>query len=220
VKEECLISSSSGIKFKGKALDEDEELTACIESDIVLDWLTAIRGSLLVEHTFRVFSKELETTSLSDLQERISDNLPTLLSESDDSNQATINRSFTGLSIKNKSMRNSRQANRSVRSDRSNRFDRFPRQNSAFPKSPARQPRTSLSSQGAPCQLCKAKGRPQATNHGIGDCFLLSLDDRKAIIKATGVTGGETTDEEITDDGNNEEDNSYNGDDDFSTNHQ
>ena len=71
-----MLSAASGgkVAFKGKIPDEDEDLIPTLESDVVLDWLDALRGSKLVHHVFRVFSKELEAESLANLRQAISDN--------------------------------------------------------------------------------------------------------------------------------------------------
>ena len=63
-----------------------------LESDVVLDWLESLGGTKLVEHIFRVFAKELESESLADLRQRISDNLACLISEADQ--QAELYRAF------------------------------------------------------------------------------------------------------------------------------
>ena len=55
----------------------------------MLDWMDAIGGAKLVNQTFRGFSKELESESLADLRQRISDNLQSLISEAE---QVDINR--------------------------------------------------------------------------------------------------------------------------------
>ena len=80
-KEDCLLLSSDNggkISFKGKIPKEDEDLTPTLESDIVLDWMEAVGGSKLVENVFKSFAKELETESLADLRQRISDNISSL----------------------------------------------------------------------------------------------------------------------------------------------
>ena len=92
-KEDCLLlSRASGgkVSFGGEIPAEDEDLSPTLENDVVLDWLEALGGNKLVEHVFRVFSKELETESLFDIRQRISDSLPSLLSETE--LQAELNR--------------------------------------------------------------------------------------------------------------------------------
>ena len=61
-----------------------------MEFDVVLDELEAIGGRKLVEHMFRVFSKELESDTLADSRQSVHDNLNNLLSESE--KQAELNR--------------------------------------------------------------------------------------------------------------------------------
>ena len=85
-KEDCLLLSAEHggkVKFHGSIPAADEDLPPTLESDCVLDWLDSIGGAKPVDQTFRVFAKELETESLADLRRRISDNLTSLLSESD-----------------------------------------------------------------------------------------------------------------------------------------
>ena len=63
-KEDCLLLSAAhggNVKFHGSVPTDDEDLTPTLESDVVLDWLDSLGGTKLVEHTFRVFAKELET---------------------------------------------------------------------------------------------------------------------------------------------------------------
>ena len=83
-KEDCLMKSqpSGGIvTFRGEIPTEDEELFPTLESDIVADWLEAIGGADLLEHVFRVFSKDLERETLADLRQRISDSMESLMLE-------------------------------------------------------------------------------------------------------------------------------------------
>ena len=85
-KEDCLLLSRTNggtVRFNGEIPATDEDLTPTLESDVVLDWLHALGGSKLVDHVFRMFSKELETESLSDIRQRISECLSSLLSESE-----------------------------------------------------------------------------------------------------------------------------------------
>jgi hypothetical protein len=45
----------------------------------VLDWIDCIGGAPLVDHIFRVFSKDLATETLHDVRQRIIDNIETLV---------------------------------------------------------------------------------------------------------------------------------------------
>ena len=92
-KEDCLLISATrggNVKFHSSVPAEDEDLTPTLESDIVLDWLDSLGSAKLVEHTFRVFAKDLETQSLADMRQRISDNLASLMTDQ----QAELNRAF------------------------------------------------------------------------------------------------------------------------------
>ena len=85
-KEDCLLLSDTNggtVTFRGNIPTTDEDLTPTLESDIVLDWLHALGGSKLIDQVFRTFSKELETETLSDIRQRISDCLPSLITESE-----------------------------------------------------------------------------------------------------------------------------------------
>ena len=85
-KEDCLLLSRANggkVKFNGTVPNTDEDLTPTLESDVVLDWLHALGGSKLADHVFRIFSKELETETLADIKQRVSECLPALLSESE-----------------------------------------------------------------------------------------------------------------------------------------
>ena len=81
----CLLSVDSGIKFDGKALEKDEELTPSVECQIVVDWLESIGGAKLVRFVGKEYAKELESNSLFDLQERLGqqDNMQALLDRLD-----------------------------------------------------------------------------------------------------------------------------------------
>ena len=94
-KEDCLLLSRHNggqIKFNGIVPQEDEELSPTMESDVVLDWLEALGGQKLVEHIFRVYSKDLESESLADMRQTVSENLSNLLAEADQ--QVEFNRTF------------------------------------------------------------------------------------------------------------------------------
>ena len=51
-KEDCLLTANSNIQFRGRNWTTNEELTPCLESDVVLDWVMAIGGSNLADQVF------------------------------------------------------------------------------------------------------------------------------------------------------------------------
>ena len=189
-KEDCLITVSSGVKVNGEILIKDEILTPCLESDIVLDWLQAIGGVPLVDHVFRVFSKDLESHSLADLQERISDTLSTLITESESTAEAAQ------ISVQKLFAR--RQFNNSPRGDRGRGY---PRTSRGSPPPRSNRPFSDRNQQYRPnndrarklCRLCKAEGRPNATSHNIQDCFSLTPKETNSL-KVRGTFADDTED--------------------------
>ena len=182
-KEDCLLlSANSGgkVRFHGKIPTEDEDLTPTLESDVVLDWLDGLGGTKLVEQTFRVFAKELESESLADLRQRISDNLTSLMSESDQ--QADFNRAFVH--------------SKSFKSRNTNQLQRRPPQSPA-PYTQSARPHstpTTTPPRGPPCKLCLATKPAVAHTHSISTCFQLNLQERKDV-NNTQVTRAITTEE-------------------------
>ena len=90
--EDSLLTAEDRISDHGSLVTYDEELTPCLGSIVVMDWIEAIGGVPLVEHVFRVYAKDLETNTLGSLQTRISKNLDSLMLEMQEFEQAKINR--------------------------------------------------------------------------------------------------------------------------------
>ena len=67
----CLLKKDSEVKFEGKKVSEDEELTQALECQIVADWLESIGGVKLIKFVFQEYSKELDSCTLYDLQETL-----------------------------------------------------------------------------------------------------------------------------------------------------
>ena len=169
-KEDCLLLAEMNggkIKFHGSIPTENEDLTPTLESDVVLDWMDAIGGNKLVNQTFRVFSKELETESLADLRQRISDNLPSLISEAE---QVDINRTFVP----------SRPNPRAAQPPRQRRPPPPPQQ---FRPSQTARPLQHPSLL-PPCKLCAATKPAVAHTHGIGTCYQLYGSENKQVTRA------------------------------------
>ena len=164
-KEDCLLLSGTNggkIKFQGSIPTEDEDLTPTLESDVVLDWMHALGGVKLVDHTFRVFSKELETESLADLRQRISDNLPSLASEA---GQVDVNRAF----VPSRPPFRAGQSNQPLRQRRPLHPQQYQSPQTARPQpylpNPSQNPALL-----PPCKLCVATKPAVAHTHGIGTC--------------------------------------------------
>ena len=56
-------------------------MTLAVKSLMVLNWLDALKGPVLVEHVQRVYAKELDTCTLASLQTRLWKNMGFLLRE-------------------------------------------------------------------------------------------------------------------------------------------
>ena len=181
-KEDCLMESGSDIAFKGKKPAADEELSPCLESDIVSDWIEAIGGMPLLEHVFRVHSKDLEAVTLADLQERIAANLDTLLVEAETAvdPQTGIQRTFV-----NPGGRFPKKREPSSFYKNKDNYTRNPKNDSTKnfrdTRTQGASPGTSSSKETKSCALCKAKGRPQAKTHSIAECWSLTQEDRRSI---------------------------------------
>ena len=51
-KEDCLLLANTTIQFKGRTWSTNEDLSPCLESDVVLDWVRAIGGKPLADQVF------------------------------------------------------------------------------------------------------------------------------------------------------------------------
>ena len=181
-KEDCLLLSADHggkIIFQGSVPTEDEDLTPTLESDVVLDWLDALGGVKLVEHTLRVFSKELETESLADLRQRISDNLSSLSPEAE---QAELNRTF----VPSKPPFRTGQQNRNFPPQRKPFQPQFQSPPSARPPYQPRPqvPNPQTSPLAPPCKLCLATKPQIAHTHGIRTCSQLNGAEKKHFTRA------------------------------------
>ena len=180
-KEDCLLLSRENggkIKFQGFLPTEDEDLTPTLESDIVLDWMDAVGGSKLVENVFKSFSKELETESLADLRQRITECLSSLMNDTEtvDVSRAHVPPPFKpkppqfkfppfsppGQSRKPKPFKSRQTHSQSSYKSTSNYN---PRPN-------------------APCKLCLATKPQVAHTHDITTCNQLSNTERRHIAGA------------------------------------
>jgi hypothetical protein len=90
----CLSKKDSNITFNGKPITVDEKITPSIEDGITADWLESIGGIRLVKYVGQEYAKELETTSLYDLQKVIGKQevMQTILDRLDGDEIARLNR--------------------------------------------------------------------------------------------------------------------------------
>ena len=193
--EDTLLSSDTSLTQFGKAITEDEDMTPCVNSLVVIDWIDAIGGSVLVEHIHRVYAKDLEVVTLGSLQSRISKNMDSLLHEIEEQRSAHANRTEVLNKI--------------------NKLEKFSKPNIiSKPNQRSRSLSTSkIQSSSSPtlryCKLCKRQ-----TNHSLPYCPQLSPADRSQIAKVrqvTNVIDGIST-LELSSDVENEEDYEYNDD--------
>ena len=171
-KEDCLLlcaAHGGKISYQGSIPAEDEDLTPTLECDVVLDWLDAMGGPKLVENTLRLFSKDLETQSLADLRQRISDNLQSL---SPDPEQADLNRAYTHPVQKF--------PQRSYRTPPTPRPARPPTQ----PSTRQRGQTPPTSPLNPPCKLCLQNKPEIAHTHGISSCYQLNQSEKKQFARA------------------------------------
>ena len=210
LKEDCLLIKNSDIKFEGKTVDQDEEMSSGDKNQVMLDWLKAIGGVNLVEHVFRTYSKDLEGETLHDIRQRVFDSIDSLKLEAESLSEA-----------------------RSVQANRTNTFPlgrgrpRFPGTGARAPFRPrgALSPRPTLPrprppahpqartpggmsspQSGRPCQLCSALNLPQAYSHSITNCFQIPAGDRALMARATDTVEEEEVMQEVADGDEVEED--------------
>ena len=194
--EDTLIRSSDKIKDDGEFVNVDEDMTPTVKSLVVLDWLDAIKGPVLVEHVHRVYAKELETCTLASLQTRLWKNMDSLLREcetEEESGKAYRAQAredqdpafFGQVGLQKRWGNGARGARQGAFRGRG-----LPRKNFNDYYSEKKDQRSSgrgaLRSSEKPtglegCKLCKANGSPNFKSHEIADCWLLNEKERRKI---------------------------------------
>ena len=163
--EDTLLTSDTDVKEFGKEITVDEDMSPCINSLVVMDWIDAIGGAPLIEHIHRVYAKDLESSTLGSLQSRISKNLDSLLHEIDEQQLATANRTEVMNKISNLE-RFSKPRVVSYQKSKSSNGNRSP--NGSFTAKY--------------CKICKRQ-----TNHSLAYCPQLNPADRSQIAKVRNV---------------------------------
>ena len=200
--EDTLVLATDNITEDGHKVSEDEDMTPCINSTVVMDWIDAIGGAPLVEHVHRVYAKDLETVTLGSLQSRISKNLDSLIHEIDEQQQAQINRVFHHQPSPRQTPRPGSQSRPRAGPPSFSPFPpspavtRRPPQFSSKPPMPAYsspRPTTSLRSKAVYCKLCRSQN-----DHFISYCPYLSEFDRNQIAKARLTSSSLPEDQDTT----------------------
>ena len=185
--EDTLLLRSDNMKDDGHDITEDEDMTPCINSLVVMDWVDAIGGAPLVEHVHRVYAKDLETVTLGSLQSRISKNLDSLIHEVEEQHQqqAThINRVEYSRhpSSPSKPFRQTQSPFKGTSNSPRFQQPRFPR-NTQTPQTPSPLKHQQFAQSPSPmsryCKLCRA-----FTNHNLSTCPHLTPIDRSRIAQA------------------------------------
>ena len=168
--EDTLLVKDGKVKNEGRAQTTDEEMTPALESVIVKDWLNAVGGPALFEHICRVFSKDLEYETLSSIQDRISQNLDSLMLDVESqTNYVQVAKTFSDFN--RQSSRGSRSRGRQ---GTSRGRSRFPNTGNKITADPGAKTKC--------CTYCRNMGRKLVMNtHTIGDCWELSKQDRADI---------------------------------------
>ena len=183
--EDTLISAANNIQEDGKVIAADEDMTPCINSIVVMDWVDAVGGGPLVEHVHRVYAKDMESVTLGSLQSRISKNLDSLLHEIEEQKVAQANRVEHFQPSQPPPHRPFPQNNRGWPASSRNRGERqFPPPTTRRPIQQSSRYQTSAPPSTSPtqlryCKLCRSRG-----THTLANCPNLSFADRSQIAKA------------------------------------
>ena len=186
--EDTLVLSSDNILDDGERVTNDEDMTPTVKSMVVLDWLDAIGGPPLVEHVHRVYSKELETVTLSSLQTRIWKNMEALIREVENGDYNEHGKAFQIVTADEASCRQVDGTRGRGNFGRS--FQRPARSRPFQQRGRGRRTPTSMrggfkgSAGNFFCKLCKASGSPNFKSHDISECWLLDERDRSNITQA------------------------------------
>ena len=90
MKEDSLLQKNGDIKYEGEVVDKEEEMSSGVKNQVMLDWLHAIGGNSLVEHVFRLYSKDLEAETLHDIRQRVIDSIENLKMEAENLSEVRL----------------------------------------------------------------------------------------------------------------------------------
>ena len=172
-KEDCLVKAGNNggkISFHGQLPDQDEEFSPTIESDVVADWLEALGGSKLVEQVLRIFAKDLETETLVDLRQRISDMLEFLQEET---GQLAAGK---GVGVSPPDTNNSNNSSQ-IQGSRN-----YVNLRGGHGKGQECSSGSHSTISRVSCKLCLATSSSATDSHSIGNCPLLSSVEKKDVV--------------------------------------
>ena len=156
-----LMTRESGIKYRGRVLDNDEEITPSVENQVVVDWLEAIGGIKLVKFVGQEYAKELEKTSIYDLQETLGNQevMKSILEKMNSEEVAKLNRTLV-----QKQLNSQKQQRKPFERERQ-------RKDKSFLKKKEH------------CYICEELGNGNENSHDTADC-----NRRKKNKRAKGFT--------------------------------
>ena len=79
--QDVLLIKDGSVRYNQKPNTENEDMTPTLKSMVVKDWLVSMGGQQLFEHVCRVYAKDLEVSTLADIQHRIAQNLDSLTND-------------------------------------------------------------------------------------------------------------------------------------------
>ena len=157
LKYETLYKQGQQVSFKGEKVAKDESLSPSMENSVVIDWLAAIDGDL-IDEVEQQYARDLESVSLVDLQEIISQSLPSLL------NKIKTKKDIGAYKV---------QLEKDVAAFAVNSYGKRGSRGNGRGGYKSRQENKKVNSKGG-CSLCKAFGfTTRAQSHEMKDCYTL-----------------------------------------------
>lgn len=163
-----LLVKNGSIEHNGKKPDKNEDLSWTLERVIVLHWLKLLHPAL-PKHVKRVYATDLQRKSLKDLQPAFCLAIDPMIEEIE-SAEARVNFSKSQGQGQGKFRTTGRRDNRPSRNN--NSYGKFPSQSDPVLE---------------PCQLCRAEKR-RYDNHDLARCDYISKAQKRAMVRAYGVS--------------------------------
>ncbi len=197
--EDNLLTTTCGLKHDGVDPTQNEEMSPLAERMAVYLWLQLI-DQRLIPHTAKVYSHELQSMTLKDLQPRLSENMDTILQDMNTQEDVRVQYSYSyDPEPEDVHVQYSR-TNYNQLQPRTNYNPSNRRQGPPQRRPPPRDSHSSRDSQSTKiCYLCKAAGR-QSKGHDVSGCYFTSKFEKMELAKALQVTvDGDCVDCEVVD---------------------